>query len=237
MVNNWLNIVQHLQKVLLNILQDTCIICYQTNKSDYHICQDCYDCLPWIDNACTKCALPLDKGNSQCGKCLRGAGAVDNVVALFRYEEPIKNFVHQLKYKKKLYYAKILAYLFASRFKSIDSIDVILPVPLAIQRLKDRGYNQSLELCKSLSHKISIPVFSKVLIKQRETKSQSSLSKEQRLRNVRSSDFQLTSPVKGKRVLIVDDVYTTGTTINCLAKMLKKNGAESVDAVVICRAL
>lgn len=236
MVNKWSKIIQNLVGFCKSSIGNTCYICYQTNINDAEICDTCCQWLPWLRGTCQYCAYPLVDA-VLCGACLGKTHDLDHLKALFRYESPIKQLVLNLKFQQKLYPARLFSQYFLKYFQPNFSMDAIIAVPLAKERLKARGYNQSIEIAKELSKQLAIPLYTDVLFKERDTKSQSDLNKQQREHNLKYTDFKLSSSFSGKRVLLIDDVYTTGTTLRCVAKQLKACGVEYVEAWVVCRSL
>jgi ComF family protein len=116
-------------------------------------------------------------------------------------------------------------------------MDYIVPVPLGSKRLQERGYNQVMLLARPLAWELDIPLKRQALRRTRETRSQVGLSKEQRITNVKNAFTAKKQVVNGKRVLLVDDVVTTGATINACAKALKEAGAEKIFATTLARAV
>lgn len=237
-VNNWLKIVHKGWLTCKRKWHDTCLLCYQTNTlQDSPICKLCYDALPWIKKACCRCSASLSRSNVyQCFACRDWGQGIDKVSALFDFKAPINKLVHQLKYQQDIYVAKLFANMMLSHFNSTISYDVIIPVPLTQQRLQQRGFNQSLEIAKTLAKESGMPLSYTTLSKSFDSKCQSSLSKDQRKRNLTASHFTVNKPIIGKRVLLIDDVVTTGITVTCIAGVLKKHGASIVEAWVVCRA-
>lgn len=238
-MNKWLKFAQYVwahAKCHLSA-NNICQICYQDNKSEMMLCAACFQALPWLGEACEQCAYPVQPLQDQCVHCRNTTLNVNVLRALFRYEPPVENWVKHLKYQRKLYLGYFFAQCMAASFRPITAIDAIIPVPLSLQRLKTRGYNQSLEIAKALGALLSLPVIVDGLQKHRTTKSQSELTKAQRLSNISPTDFVVTETLTGKRVLLIDDVYTTGTTIQCIAKMLRQHGIQSLEAWVICRSI
>ncbi len=164
----------------------------------------------------------------------------DNIYPVCLYEGPIKKAIHSFKYQKKEYLASYLS-LFLSDYFYINfrhnDFDIIVPVPLFRRQGKERGFNQSLLLAKYLSKEVSLPLFINNLIRIKDTPSQTSLSRKERLKNV-SGAFSIRKKevFKGKRVLLIDDVSTTGATVLACKRVLRKAGAKKVIALVLAKS-
>jgi ComF family protein len=231
-----------------------CLLCGGTGmKKGFRaldICEFCHSQLPGNVPACIRCALPLppDLANSDnivCGRCQKKPPAFDYSVSLFRYEQPVVWLVKQLKFNERLSHARLLGEMLAAKVEHRlaqknmpDSAlpDCILPVPLHKKRLSSRGFNQSIELARFVARKTGLPLELNLIERIRETESQTGLDAGQRRKNLRGA-FKVVGPVKYKHVVIVDDVVTTGSTVNELAIILKKVGVERVDVWSITRAL
>ena len=152
------------------------------------------------------------------------------VISLFNYEPEIRSSVLRFKFGNKPYYAKTFAYLIYERLKAYNlenSLDAIIPTPISLKRLLKRGYNQSYLLAKALSKYTKTPVIN-ALKKIKDTPPQSTLSKEKRISNLKGSIAINKKAVVPSRVMLLDDVYTTGTTAATCAKILRKNGAKHI---------
>jgi ComF family protein len=157
-------------------------------------------------------------------------------MALFSYAPPIDRLIQGLKYAGQLNNARVLAELMAAKAESVfPRPDVIMPVPLHPTRLRERGYNQSLELARPIARRLALPLDYRSAKRVRATLPQTGLSLRERARNVRNA-FAVTRPVAGLRIALVDDVMTTGYTVNALALCLRKAGATQVDVWVTARA-
>lgn len=154
------------------------------------------------------------------------------------YEGFLHDLVVRLKYRKEERLAVLLGRRMAETLGSKPSYDVILPVPLHAARLRERGFNQSVLLARRVGKALGIPVDAFVLRKVKATPAQATLSLGERMGNLKGA-FQVekASSVRGKSVLLVDDVATSGATLNEAARVLKKAGAKSVEAVVAARAI
>jgi len=163
-----------------------------------------------------------------CGRCLASPPHYDRTVALFAYRFPADALVHALKFRNELALAPFLSSLLKERIG--QPVDCIVPVPLSAQRLRERGYNQSVEIARHLGGKLEIGA----CVRERDAPPQAGLDREARRRNVRGA-FRCKRSFTGERIAVVDDVMTTGATLDELARTLKQAGAQRVVNWVICR--
>jgi ComF family protein len=175
-----------------------------------------------------------------CGRCIKKAPAFDYAYSLFRYEDDIIRLVHQLKFAEKITFARslgemLLRMLQAELPTDKEQPDCLLPVPLHSARLRQRGFNQSIEIARVIARRLEIPIEYDAVIRQRKTTSQTGLNAQQRQKNIRGA-FEVVTEIKAKHLLIIDDVMTTGSTVNELAGLLKKNRVERVGVLSIARA-
>ncbi len=159
----------------------------------------------------------------------------------FRFDGPIRELIHRLKYGKKVHLSAPLALLTAKTlapYVAGSGAELLLPVPLHRKRLRDRGFNQSLLLARSLAKSWQLPLSRNNLQRLHWTEPQIHLSMTDRVKNVRGA-FSVKDPAEfeGRRILLVDDVYTTGSTVTECAKVLRKAGAEEVHVVTVARAI
>lgn len=161
--------------------------------------------------------------------------------ALGVYEGSLREAIHRWKYEGKTALTSFFASRMVeglSRYWDPESFDLLIPVPLHPQRLRERGFNQALLLAKEMSHRTGIPFRKRLLRKSRPTPPQVNLSGGEREKAVRGSFYTTRSEdVKGRSILLVDDVYTTGATVNECARALLKAGAERVDVLTLAHAL
>lgn len=179
------------------------------------------------------CALPTPHGET-CGRCLRHAPLFDRTVAVFAYEFPLDKLVQSFKFHSQLSLAKNFASTLAARASTRP--DCIVAMPLHPARLRERGYNQSEELARQLARKLGISLNSGACQRVRDTPPQSALPWKERSRNMRKA-FICNSDMRGKRVAMVDDVMTSGASLNELALALRRAGASEVSAWVVARTL
>jgi len=176
-----------------------------------------------------------------CGDCLEKIPYFSCARAIFSYKDIIFNAIHKFKYKKDLSSGEILASFMAGfPFPDIDFADysLMIPVPLHIKRLRERGFNQSLILARAIGEKRNIHVDFSVLKRHKFTLTQTRSNKKERKQNIRGA-FEITDREKiaGKSILLIDDVYTTGATVNECAKTLIKGGAQKVFVLTLARVL
>ena len=187
---------------------------------------------------CTTCALPVPEGITHCGACLREPPPLDACLAAVTYGWPWSDCVTQFKFGNQPGWAAELATLMRSApwvEPALEQADRVLPMPLARERLAERGYNQALLLAKQLAaHKTD----ASLLLRTRHTPAQSELKRAERLRNVRGAFAvePLRAPeLRGRRVVLVDDVMTTGASLHAAATALRQAGAARITAVVFAR--
>ncbi len=217
------------------LLPPRCLLCDGLGESGLDLCAGCRACLPWIEDACSGCALPLPVGHGlaqRCGECLRQPFAFDAAWAAFRYDPPLARLLPRLKFHADLAAGATLARLMAQR-PPPHAADAMLPVPLHRQRLASRGYNQALELARPLAQRLRLPLLPDALVRVRATTAQTGLDGVARRRNLREA-FATRRPVPA-RVLLVDDVMTTGATLDACARALKQAGATWVGVWVAAR--
>lgn len=206
-----------------------------------NLCEACYPELPHNHHACAFCALPIPTHlihkQTLCGRCAEETWYVDQVFAPYRYADGIKYLIGALKFGKRLSLIHTLAELFLQKLPSSQyaTIDYLLPIPAHPKRLHQRGFNQSYELAKYLSKALKRPLLNQHLQKYQSTVAQSSLSAKQRQQNLHHV-FRLRKALPPQaRIAIVDDVITTGSTINAVAQHLQQGGATHLQAWSIAR--
>lgn len=201
---------------------------------DGPLCKPCLGDLPWLSKTCCPiCALPNTTGDV-CGHCLKDPPAFARTLAIFHYAFPVDRLIQQLKYREHLSLAPLLGEILARQ--SQDALpDIWLPMPLHVNRLKERGFNQAVEIARELSAQTGVPMQATWATRMRDTPPQAGLKREARKKNLRGA-FQCSQKIAGLHVGIVDDVMTTGSTLDALAETLKWAGAAEVSCVVIARA-
>lgn len=222
----------------LNILkafsQRNCLLCGASSEGD--LCNPCRNQLPQIPtNHCPICLLPVTK-SLICGACLAKPPAYTRIVAALHYTFPVDALIHSLKYRSNLVIAPILANLLIETIDISDSPDFIIPMPLHPIRLRERGFNQAVEIGRTISKKRKISMLPDSCVRVRNTPFQAGLRWKERKKNIRNA-FVCKVDLSGKHVAILDDVMTSGATINEMAKVLRQQGAASINGWVVARAL
>jgi ComF family protein len=229
-LNNCLNYVRPL-------LPQSCQLCGAEGTAG-SLCTPCLADLPWLPrDACAVCALPLPSGRV-CGACLDRPPRFHRVEAVFAYGFPVDALIHAYKYGGRLALAHALGGLLAQRVaRDVDAeVDAIVPMPLARGRLAERGFNQALEIARVVAARIGVDLLASACRKVTDTPAQAALPWKERARNVRRA-FVCDVDLGGRRVAVVDDVLTTGATLDELARVLRRAGASEVRGWVIARTL
>src|SRR5688500_1615050 len=174
--------------------------------------------------------------SSVCGACLGNPPAFDTCVAAVDYAFPISALLHSLKYQTNLAMASVLADLLTARIDSGALPDFIVPMPLHPARLRERGFNQALEIARHVSKRSGIPLLPAICRRVKDTPSQTGLPWKERGKNIRNA-FACETDLSGKRIAMLDDVMTTGSTLNELATIVRKCGAAHISGWVVARTL
>ncbi len=224
----------------------TCIHCRQPSYQHYDLCDSCRLALPRVKNPCTVCGLPLPTGNvagSRCGTCLVLPPGYCRSVIPFQYHPPVSSLIAGFKYRHRLTGGRVLSEQLAChlvrQYQNSSLPTMIIPIPLHNARIRQRGYNQALEIARTLSRHLDITISRDIVCRARNTTQQTGLSARARQRNLRSAfsikgDFHFAANTS---VAIVDDVVTTGATVSELARVLLKAGAREVHVWAIARTV
>ncbi|MDR1163853.1 MAG: ComF family protein [Candidatus Accumulibacter sp.] len=235
----WKRVLGLVSNPLARIEQD-CLLCASPAQREI-VCEACEADLPRLSEACCpRCALPSPEGRL-CGRCLAKPSYFDAARAVFRYEFPLDKLVQSFKYGHRLalagYFGRAMAALGPPGGEAATpSVDLVVPLPLYPGRLSDRGFNQSLELAKVIASAWKVPIDSERCARIRDTPAQADLPWKERKGNIRNA-FLCSGEFAGKRVLIIDDVMTTGASVGECARALKRAGAAWVGVLVLARAL
>ncbi len=232
-VYNWLNCIQN------QLFPPTCILCGHSGFNSLDLCDICYKHLPRNTNHCLCCAEIFEPTITEpklCGRCVSITPAFDKVYAPFIHQEEIRYLITGLKFGKQFKNARLLGNLLADFVEtSAQMPELIIPVPLHLSRYRERGFNQALEIARTVSLKLTIPIDYGSCSRLKNTPHQTGLTAKKRQQNLRRA-FSVRKPIKVNHVAILDDVMTTGSTVNALAAELKLAGVKRVDVWVVSRA-
>jgi competence protein ComFC len=227
------------------IYPKTCLICKQDLAStcvDELVCVKCWTSIKKnTPPFCRCCGRNLDSKslvNTLCSQCLKNKLHFDRAFAPCTYEGPIKDLIHEFKYRKNDYLAATLSALIIDFIREYDipvgSVDIIIPVPLHPARLREREFNQAELLAKCIASVFPKIVSKDNLVRLRHTRTQAELQGADRLENVKDSfSVKMPEPVKGKNILLIDDVLTTGATASEASRALKSAGANTVFVLTL----
>jgi ComF family protein len=227
-VNGWSNFVQ-------SLLPPVCVLCAgQGQPPDLDLCAACEAELVANAPACERCgdSLAGNLGAAEfCGACIKLKPHFQRTFCAFRYAYPLDHLVLALKFQGAVAHGRVLGTLLGQRLKGRvlqDMPDAIVPMPLSTQRYRERGYNQAIELGLPIARILGIPLRSDLVVRHRHTREQTTLTRKDRRKNVRGA-FVATGKVPNASLAVLDDVVTTGSTVNELAKVLLRAGARRVQ--------
>jgi ComF family protein len=213
-----------------------CVLCGNTADGNT-LCPPCLNDLPWLsETRCPQCALPTPDGQI-CGSCLNHPPAFDRTFAPLTYDFPAGKLIQALKYNHRLEITSVLAEIWLGRSTPNPLPDLLVPMPLHPARLRERGFNQAYELGRALVRPLKLVLAHDACQRIRDTPPQATLPLKARQKNLRGAFSASMEKISGKRVAIVDDVMTSGSSLNELAAILKKAGAVEVECWVMARAL
>ncbi len=201
------------------------------------VCDACTRDLPWLTSVCPVCALPTS--GAICGQCLSDPPAFDATIAAFSYAFPVDRLIHSFKYQGRLALAEWCADAVLARLERTSAVTLSRPhrlvaLPLAVERQRERGCNQALEIARVLGARTGIALLRHGLKRIRATPPQTALPWAERAKNVRGA-FACEVDLSGLTVAVVDDVMTTGASVAEVAKVLKASGAARVENWIVAR--
>jgi ComF family protein len=229
-VNNWPRIIQNW------LYPPTCLLCDDPGQPGLDLCEPCARTLPYIAVACPRCAVPLAVSTPQvCGRCQKKSPVFDTAFAPLRYQEPVRHLIRSLKFGARYPAARLLGTLLAEALHDRPNRpEALIPVPLHRSRYRERGFNQAAEIARVVSRRLGIPLDLTSCTRIRTTPAQARLSAKERRENLRNA-FAVRPGLNYRHVAILDDVVTTGTTADELAKVLRKAGAERIEVWACAR--
>lgn len=217
----------------------TCNCCGKelTTLNKFNLCEDCLSKIYPIKYPCKICGDELNSFTNICENCKNRKRNFDYVASTTSYDGIAKKLVHKLKYNNCAYISKTIGAFLVDTFSNgkFDLIDFVLCTPISKEKLKVRGFNQAEEIMKEFVKSYGFEYSSNCLVRVKNTKSQTILSRKERQENLVNA-FKVTdeSLIVGKNILVIDDVITTGSTLDAIARELKKSGANKVYGLTFC---
>lgn len=211
-----------------------CMVCGAPGARGLDLCGACLAALPWQGPACVRCALPIPQAGL-CGHCLHALPPLDQVLAVFDYAFPLDRLLPRLKFHRDFAAGRLLARCMVDRLAGLARPDALIPIPLHRARLRNRGYDQALELARPLARALQLPLLANALQRRKTTTAQSRLDAAARQRNLRDAFVVADGAALPSHVVLVDDVMTTGATLHAAARVLHRAGVRRVDAWVCAR--
>jgi competence protein ComFC len=235
---NLINTAYNLAKSVMDLIYP--LRCGGCGANGHVLCKECVDTFLSVEEetSCPMCGMPVGI-RSVCGKCLDEKNLFEEGLYGFYYENRLRDAIHSFKFSGRKDVGKHLVGLVEKRITAFSyRFDCIIPLPVTEKRLKERGFNQSFILAEEISRMTGKPVYHSVLIKTKETRDQYTLSRDERKKNIKGA-FSLAKDahLKSKKVLLVDDLYTTGQTAREAARTLLRGKAEDVVFFALARTL
>jgi ComF family protein len=240
---------QKLIHLSYSILPARCVLCEMLTQNHLDLCKDCKKSFLNYKNTCFQCGrelpdnkIPADASEHArmlCGNCLKSPPYFDKVYAPFRYVGGMKYLIQQLKFYNQTQIAYVLSHCFSEfiikQYPDNDFPDCLIPVPLHQRRLCERGFNQSIEIGQFIASRLKCPFYTKKLIRKKATQPQFELSIHARKKNV-SHAFHLKQNIHLPHIALIDDIITTGSTVNEISRLLKSQGVEKISVWCLARA-
>lgn len=235
MSNHIKSAVDNCLKFARRIGSQPCLLCAAAHRSGL-LCPGCLGDLPVLpDLRCPQCALPTPNGEV-CGACLRRPPAFTRSETVYRYAPPVDHLVHALKYRGELAVARFFAERLAERLVVTPRPDLLIPMPLHPNRMRERGFNQAALIAGHLGHLLSLKMRVDACRRVRDTPPQVDLPVDARRKNLRTA-FICNIDLAGRKVALLDDVMTTGASLDELAREIRRAGAAEIHAWSVARAV
>ena len=226
------------EEILDLLYPPRCPLCDGVLPRGALVCPECERQLPYVQTRrCLKCGKPVERGQDLCRDCQKTEHLFDEGIGIFLYDDVMRRTMAAFKYKGRQEYGKKLGTLMylASRDKlELWKPDAIVPVPLHADRLKRRGYNQAEEVALAVSALSGIPIRNRAVVRMGSTRAMKGLGASERQGNLARAFADGPEPVKGESILLIDDIYTTGSTMDAVTEILKGQGASYVCFLAVC---
>lgn len=236
-------ILRSIKQFIELILPAQCLLCGLASNNKL-ICHDCLKAITTNRPCCQHCGLTLVKSQPFCGDCLKQAHLFTQLHALADYQKPYPTLIKKFKYSKKLIYGELLAELLSQSVshtlspQQLSKIDYLIPVPLHPKKHRQRGFNQAQLIAQHIGKKLNCPVLLDTVQRHKQTIAQEGLSLQKRKANLKNAFIfsgHHKTLLSGAYVVIIDDVVTTGATINSVCQVLLQSGVKRIDIWCICR--
>ena len=220
---------------------NNCLLCHNATKTELTLCKHCLKKLPFLLQACSRCALPLEGLilHPECGQCLQKPPPFNRMITVFEYKSPIDKLIGDFKFHARLSNGHVLAKLLIQKISATylenQLPELIIPVPLHTTRLRERGYNQAVELARPIAKAFNIPINQYDCRRIKSTEPQSQTSASDRHKNLHGA-FQC-APLNVQHIAIIDDVVTTTSTVRELSQTLHKSGVKKIDIWCAARTI
>ncbi|MBZ0069900.1 MAG: ComF family protein [Thiobacillus sp.] len=225
----------NIRSIFRQIMPGNCLLC-GADSTTHTVCTGCLADLPWHSQPhCPQCATPTPNGQI-CGTCLKHPPAFGRTVAALAYAFPLDRLIPRLKYHGRLTIAPLLGECLVRAATSSPRPDCLMAMPLHARRIRERGFNHATEIARVVAKQLALPLDTRSCQRIRDTPPQMGLKHDARRRNVRGA-FTCSDAVKDRHIALVDDVMTTGTSLDELATTLKRAGAREVTCWVAARTL
>jgi ComF family protein len=230
------------RRILAAVQPQDCVLCgshasYRRHSADHvMLCGECQEDLPYLRRpGCPVCALPT-AGGSLCGRCVASPPQFDATFAALAYRYPIEPLMQFYKYRSGVAIGALLGKLLDAAVPAQPDVDCLAFIPLSRERLAERGFNQALEIARPIAKARGITLRLDLAVRVRHTGAQAELPFAARRKNIRGA-FACLEDLSGLRIAVIDDVMTTGATLDEFARTLKKRGAARVENWVVARTL
>jgi len=237
------SVLQTIRLIIDQLLPAQCLLCRLASNNKL-ICEYCQKTLMIKRPCCQRCGLSLPAYQAFCGDCLQQSHLFTQLHAVADYHPPYPYLIKRFKYAKQLIYGELLSELLTQSVllnisnRQLAEINYLLPIPLYKQKHRQRGFNQAQILAGALAKKLQIPLLLEAVERHKQTKAQEGLSLQKRKKNLKGA-FSITrnqqNKLPGSYIVIIDDVVTTGATVNSLCSVLLQAGVKRIDVWCICR--
>src|SRR3990167_468778 len=230
-----------LKKISDRLIVQQCLLCDFLIDNTTFICNRCVNTLPHHEAGCMRCGLFIEATsfNMLCGQCISKPRPFDHTFAVFNYTAPIPALIWKLKFHGDLSIAHLLGqywiHFIEQHYTPNTLPDLILPVPLHHKRLKERGFNQAVEIAKPIGKHFNIPIDTRTCVRIKNTEAQSTMPAHKRENNIANA-FALSYSTQAKHIAILDDVMTTGNTVSEISHLLRRVGVAQIDVWCCARA-